>query len=61
MTLPSTPLYREQDATQGQTLKICNTCFRKLPTWKRQAMAYLNKHKLKDAFGNDQPSLFDGL
>ena len=45
---------------------LCGPCNTRLgileiEAWVKQAKAYLAKHKRKDAAGNDQPSLFDGL
>ena len=45
---------------------LCSPCNTRLGIvenidWVKKAKAYLRKYPLKDAAGNDQPSLFDGL
>ena len=45
---------------------LCSRCNLRLghledPEWNPKAVAYLKRHKRKDASGNDQPSLFDNL
>ncbi len=48
---------------RGLLCGVCNTRLGILEKkdWVKQAKAYLKKYPLKDASGNDQPSLFDGL
>jgi hypothetical protein len=48
---------------RGLLCGVCNTMLSVLenPNWVKQAKAYLRKFPLKDASGNEQPSLFDGM